>query len=1111
MEKYQDGSHLCSKIRRIMKISLTLALICILNISANTYAQTTHLTIEVRNGTLYDMVKQIEKQSEFLFFYNSEDIPNSLPVNLTINNKDVKVVLDYLSKEYNLTYKINDRHIFLTKQPEMTPAQQQLLSITGIVRDNTDPIPGANVVEKGTTNGTMTDMNGKFILNVHSNSILEVSYIGYIPQEVKVGKQANLTITLEEDLQSLEEVIVVGYGTQKKINLTGSVAQVSSETLKNRPITNISSGIQGLMPGVTVTAGQGRPGMDEGSIRIRGIGTLNSSEPYILIDGVESKTLNTLDPNEIENISVMKDAASAAIYGSKASNGVILVTTKRGTSGKPQLSYNGYVSFQTPTTLVERLNSYDYATLYNQALEAENKSPRFTQEEVQKFKDGSDPYKYPNTDWNDLYKTGIQHQHNLNLVGGIDYLKYMASVGYLNQQGVLPNSERQQINGRMNLDVTVSKKIAVRMNMAFIKNEYSDPTTPIAYDNSSLLFRMLNQIAPWLRTQNEDGTYPTVSDWGSPKAWLDAGMTADRSNKNFSGLLAVDYTIIDNLKATVQGSYVNNNQQYKFFKQYFQYNPNSYQGPNQLNETLSNWDLWNLDILLNYDKKWGKHNFKALFGYHAEKYNYKENSMQRKNFPNNELTDMNAGTTSTQTNGGYTRELAMLSYFGRLNYDYAGKYLLEANFRSDASSRFSPENRWGYFPSFSAAWRITEESFMENTKSWLNNLKIRGSWGLLGNQNALNDYYPWLATYSIGSNYPFNGVLQTGYYNGSFKLPSITWEKARTWGLGADMNFLNHYSISVDYYDRLTSDIIMSVPVPTEFALGAYQDNVGKVKNSGVEISLGYTNTWNDWRLMVNANVSYNKNKILDLGGVDRMIEGSYIKQIGSPINSYYAYQADGFFQSEEEAKAYMDKYKNLAGYPFAHDFKAGDLRYKDTNGDGKISSEDRIIANSTNPKVTYGMNASLGWKNFELSALFNGAAGVSRFFNTGECYGDFMGDTGHPATVWKDAWSPTNPNGTMPRIADERRSPSHSLNNVSTFWIKNTSYVRLKNLQISYTFPQSWMKQLGVSNLRVYYSGENLFTIDALNIGIDPENTDAAGGFYPILRSHSFGLNLQF
>lgn len=1085
--------------------------LCSFMLGISSIAALAQITLSIHNKTIREAIREIEKVSDYRFFY--KDDLSGLDKKITFDTQDYNIekVMDLIAGQSNLSYllKTNKQIVLSVKQ---SVGQQSDKRITGTITDERgEPIAGANVVQKGTTNGTITDADGRFGLEAPADAVLQVSYIGYILQDINPKGKNILKIVLHEDTQALEEVVVVGYGTQKKVNLTGSVAQINSETIRNRPITNISSGIQGLMPGVTVTSGQGRPGMDEGNIRIRGIGTLNSSEPYILIDGVESKTLNTLDPNEIESISVMKDASSAAIYGSKASNGVILVTTKRGTSSKPRLSYNGYMSFQNPTTQVERLSSYDYATLYNQALEAENKAPRFTKEEVQKFGDGSDTNNYPNTNWNDLYKTGIQHQHNINLVGGIDYLKYMVSVGYLNQQGILPNSERQQINGRMNLDVTVSKKIAVRMNMAFIKNEYSDPTTPIAYDNSSLLFRMLNQIAPWIRTQNQDGSYPTVSDWGSPKAWLDAGMTTDRDNKNFTGLLAVDYMIFDDLKASVQGSYVNNNQQYKFFKRDFQYNENSFQGPNQLNEKFSNWDLWNLDILMNYDKKWENHNFKALFGYHVEKYNYKENSMQRKNFPNNELTDMNAGTTSTQTNGGYTRELAMLSYFGRLNYDYAGKYLLEANFRSDASSRFSQENRWGYFPSFSAAWRLTEEFFMKNAKKWLNNMKIRGSWGLLGNQSALNDYYPWLTTYSIGNNYPFNGTLQTGYYNGSFKLPSITWEKARTWGIGTDVTFLNDYSISFDYYDRLTSDVIMSVPVPTEFALGAYQDNVGKVKNSGVEISLGYTKKWNDWRLMVNANMAYNKNKILDLGGVDRMIEGPYIKQIGSPINAYYAYQADGFFQSEEEANAYMDKYKGQTGYPFAHNFKAGDLKYKDTNGDEKISSEDRIIANSTDPKVTYGMNFSLGWKNFDLSALFSGAAGVARFFNTGECYGDFMGDTGHPATVWKDAWSPTNPNGIMPRIAEERKSPSHSLNNVSTFWIKNTSYIRLKSLQVSYTFPQNWIKQIGVSNLRIYYSGENLFTIDALNIGIDPENTDVAGGYYPILRSHSFGLNLQF
>ena len=490
--------------------------------------------------------------------------------------------------------------------------------------------------------------------------------------------------------------------------------------------------------------------------------------------------------------------------------------------------------------------------------------------------------------------------------------------------------------------------------------------------------------------------------------------------------------------------------------------------------------------------------------------------MFRKNFPNNDLTDINAGAAGTQTNGGFTRELAMISYFGRVNYDYAGKYLFEANIRSDASSRFAPEHRWGYFPSLSAAWRMTEEGFMENTRDWLNNLKVRGSWGLLGNQEALSDnhsrsdYYPWMNTYSLGANYPFGGSLTSGFYQENYNLATITWEKSRTWGIGLDATFLNKFNLTLDYYDRLTTDIIMDVPVPSEFALGPYKDNVGEMSNRGLEISLGYSNTWNDWSFSAVGNFAYNKNELLNLGGVDRMIDGLGIKQVGSAINSYFVYEVDGFFQSNEEAQAYMDKYKSQGGYPFSRDFKAGDLRYVDTNGDGKMTAEDRTVGDSKDPSYTFGANLSVGYKGFDLSAVLTGAAGVSRYFSH-ELYGAFEGDVGHPSTLWLDAWTPENTNASMPRIHEGTNSPSNASTVNSEFWVQNTSYLRLKNVQLGYTFPSQWMKSAGLSNLRVYYSAENILTFDSLPLSVDPESPDGRGSHYPLIQTHSFGVNLTF
>lgn len=995
---------------------------------------------------------------------------------------------------------------------------QQAGICKGLVKDATgESVIGASVVVKGTTNGTITDFDGNFSLDgIKKGDVIVISYVGYQTQEIK-WNGSPLNVILKEDSKTLSEVVVVGYGTQKKANLSGSVAMVDSKELENRPIQNVSSGLQGLMPGVAITGTNGAPGQDAGKIRVRGIGTLNEAGPYILVDGIETGTLSAVDPNDIESISVLKDAASAAIYGSKAANGVVLITTKRGKTGQTKISYSGYLSFQNATNMIERMGSYEYASLLNQALEAEGMSKRFNDTELQKFKDGNDPL-YPDTDWYDLaYKTGVQHRHNVNINGGSENVKYMASLGYLNQTGILPNAGREQFNARTNLDMKINKRLSARMNLSFIKNDYSDASSAYYGGSSDQIIRQLNLIAPWIVARYDDGTWGTISD-GSPIAWLDSGMKVNRDNYNFSGMAAVDYEIFDGLKLTLQGAYVNNLQNYNYFQKYIKYNENKESDPSQLDERFYKWDRTNYDALLNYNKNFGKHNIKGLLGWHTEKYNYKYQKAVRKKFPNNELTDMNAGDASTQSNEGYTAELAMISWFARINYDFAGKYLLEANIRADASSRFAEGHRWGYFPSFSGAWRISEEAFMESAKdSWLSGLKIRASWGQLGNQDALsgsnNDYYPALNTYNLDSQYAFGGSLNSGYYQRKYRLETISWEKASTWGVGVDFTLFNKLNGSLDYYNRKTTGIIMDVTVPKEFALDAYKDNVGSMRNSGIEINLSYNTKIGQVDFGIAGNFSYNKNEILDLGGGDpnKYLDAtdgySQRNKVGEAMNSYYIYRADGFFNSQEEADAYTAKYGN----PFGKTFKAGDLRYVDTNKDGKLTADDREYCGSSDPKIIYGFNINAGWKGIDLSLMFNGAAGVKRLFDGYEVYGNFSGDAAHPATIWRDAWTPDNHDASMPRIFYDTNSASSSRSVQSDFWLQDTSYLRLKNLQLGYTLPKGWLNSVGVENIRIYYSVENLLTFDKMKINIDPESTSQRLSSYPLLRTHAFGVNVTF
>ena len=1110
----------------IKKVSI---LAMLLSIGSSTMAikdaQSLYVNLELTMSqtTVGVVIQSISEQTGYEFSYD-EAILNKKITNLSLNvkNERIETVLNEIFKNTDITYQIVDNRIFLRDvnnaiilpqiNGQVIVNQQDNVDIKGVVVDEKgEPVIGANVFVKGNTAlGTVTDFDGNFILqNVERGINLVVTYIGYNEHEFLVtGDKTNYQIVLREDSHNLDEVVVVGYGIQKKVNMTGAVSTIGKDDLLDRPVTNISSAIQGLTPGVTVTSGTGQPGSDGSTIRIRGVGTLNTADPYILVDGIETGTFNSLDPNDIESISVLKDAASAAIYGSKAANGVILVTTKRGKTGKPTVSYSGNVSFSNVATLIDRLSSYDYARLYNKLMIQDGASPRFSDDDLRLFQDGSDPYGHPNTIWTDyVYRTGFMHKHNLNVSGGSEDVKFMASAGFLGQEGTLKNSDRQQFNMRTNLDIKLSEKFSMRTNMAFIHNQYSEPNASYGGGYKQLIWQS-NRMAPWIPYKKEDGSYGSISD-GNPAAWIDIDSRKNYLVQNFSGVLAFDYHIMDGLTFTLQGAYVTDIKETKDYRKECWYDEVNYHGPDQLTETIVRWNRYTLDALLNYSKSFNEdHNLKAMAGYKIEKYDWRELKAFRKDFPSNSVTDLNGGDSSTQTNNGYSRELGLLSYFGRVNYDYKGKYLLEADFRADASSRFAKGYRWGYFPSFSAGWRISEESFMEGTKNWLQSLKIRGSWGLLGNQDAVDDYYPYLPTLYIGKNYPFDGTVHQGITVVSHKVSTISWEKAVNWGLGFEANFLNEFILSAEYYNRKTTDIIMDIPVSDTFGIsGTYQDNKGALRNSGMEVSLSWNHSFNqNWRMGINANFAYNKNRLLDLAGVNEIIDGYTINRVDNPYQSFYVYEVDGLFQSDEEAAAYEAQYGN----PWSAPFKGGDFRIKDADGDGKLSADDRVIKGSQQPKGTYGLMLSGGWKNFDLSIFMQGVTGTNRYFSR-DVVGSFIGDTSHPSTNWLDAWSPENTNTDWPRLFLEENSVSAPNKCYSTFWCMNSDYLRIKNINFSYTLPKSWINKLGIANAKIYYTGENLFTFDSLPFNADPESASGNLDVYPINKSHSFGINVTF
>ncbi len=1104
---------------KVMKVYLILFILGLgSTISAvDTYSQAM-LSLKFSNIKMEKLFAEIEKNSDYVILYKKGVIENKV-VSVDTKNESVEGVLNKVLPPLDLTYHINGNQIVIVenpRRPEKTETRdakeekQRASLASGKVSDVSGvPLAGVSVVEKGTTNGTMTDVDGRFSIRVNPNATLVITYIGFQNKELKAA--TDMQIVLEEESTELDDVVVVGYGVQKKVNLTGSVATVDSKLLADRPISNVSAGLAGLLPGVSVVQSSGLPGHDKGTIRIRGAGTLNAGvNPMVIVDGVEA-TMENVDVNDIESISVLKDAGSSAIYGSKAANGVILITTKRGKVGKTVVNYAGNFGWQSPTRLPDYMNSADYAELYNEALKNDNpnNSPRWTAEQIELLRNGSDPDNYPNTDWQDLlYKgSGFQTSHNLSFSGGTDRIKYMASLSYLDQAGVIKHTSKKQYNVRTNLDIKVTSKLDFGVNLSYTRMDLQEPTNSYVGGGVDQIFRQVNLISPWIPYRKSNGDYGTIGD-GNPIAWIDLDQTIDKKRAYFLGIGSLRYNIIDNLFIKGILSYKTYTQDELEFIKDIQYNPNKYHGPNKMNQKDNSDETVSTDLLLNYDKTFAlKHNLSLMAGFHSEYYHSKEIKAYRQNFPSNDLRDMNAGSEAGMKNEGYTRELAMLSWFGRANYNYMGKYLLEANFRYDGSSRFAEGNRWGLFPSFSAGWRISEEEFMESLRSTISNLKLRGSWGKLGNQAAISgDYYPTVPTITLkDKGYPFNGGIVQGGATQYAKNPNLQWEKSRSWGIGLDLGILNDLNITLDYYDRLTTDIIMEVPSPETFALEKFYDNVGKMSNKGFEVGVTYNKKIDQVMLAFGGNFSYNKNKILELAGQNVIFgdDGNYIKMIGRSYKSLYGYLADGLYQSQEE----IDNGPNVT---IRNNLKPGDLKYVDVNKDGKVDAEDRVIIGNSEPKYSFGFNLGAEYRGFDILAFFQGAAGVEGYLNS-EAIGEIRGDVGKPTTYWKDRWTPENTNTSVPRVSARGTSAPSSPALYSSYWVQNANYLRLKNLQVGYTIPMDITKKIGITKARIYYSGQNLLTFTSFLKGWDPEAPVGRGSHYPQVMVNTFGVNVTF
>lgn len=997
----------------------------------------------------------------------------------------------------------------------------QDFAISGKVTDESgEAILGASVLLQGTSIGTITDADGKYSIHVSDgNGTLVFSYIGFQTAEVPINGRSVIDQSMTAIVTELNEVVVVGYGTQKKVNLTGSVVNVSGKEIAAQPITQTSQALIGKMPGVTVMQNSGQPGANPASIKIRGIGTLGNSDPLVLIDGVPGD-MNGIDPRDIADMSVLKDAASASIYGSRAANGVILITTKRGESGKLKVNYNGYVGWQSPTELPEYLDGYQYMTLYNMGRENIGQSAAYSQAYIDAWQTNhlTDPDQYPNTDWvNELFtENGFQQHHSLQLTGGTDRARVMASLSYMNQNGNIANFNYKRYNARINTDLKASDKVSFGFDLNLRRSVRNQPSAGLTY-----AVREAFRDPPIYASQYSDGTWgPGWSGQNAVATVHDGGVDEDQYNY-VRAILRASYKPLPGMEFSLMYSpQYNDNFGMNFRKQYPYYNygattPNLYPTKNTFTEsndrTLNN----TVNAVGTYEKTIGDHFIKGLIGYELITSDRRWFNASRDNFPLQDYQQMKAGSRDNMQNDGSADQWGLQSYFARVNYDYKGKYLLEANVRRDGSSRFAEGQKYGVFPAFSAGWRISEEPFFEGI-GFITDLKLRASWGQLGNQNTVDKsgnptYYPFASTIALGQDYLFGNAVHSGAAQLDLSNKSISWETTETTNFGVDLGMLqNRLTLTAEYYVRNTSDILLLLPIPMTIGLNEPYQNAGKVRNTGWDLGIGWSDEINEFTYGINFNISDVHNEVVDLLGTGPYISGSKITKEGAPINSIYGYKSNGFFQSVEEVNGAPTQTGALA---------PGDIRYVnqltiDTDGDGAfdgadnaVNASDRVIIGDPFPHYMYGVNLNAGFKGFDLSVMLQGIAKRDVLAN-GDATLAFY--NGGKIQKWHlDYWTPENPDASYPRLV---ATTSHNNFEVSDFWVFDASYLRVRSLNLGYTFPQAMTERIALDRLRLYFSGQNLLTFHHMPTGWDPEiPNQTAGALYPITAVYSLGIDLTF
>lgn len=1099
------------QIFRIMRISTFLLMVCVFcSYAGNAHSQNAKVSIRMNNVKLDKILNEIENQTDYLFIYNNQVDINKI-TSVKVKNEAVAQVLDRILSGTGINYELEGTHIILTTEAiKDLHAQQQAKTVTGTVTDvSGEPIIGANIRIKGTTTGTITDIDGNFSIEAEPQSVIEVSYIGYLTQETVINNQKSIRFLLKEDTKTLDEVVVIGYGVQKKADLTGSVANINTEKINTQSNANIGQALQGKIAGVDIVSQGGAPGSGT-RIMVRGIGTLNNASPLYIVDGMYMNSIDHINPNDIASIDVLKDASSAAIYGSRAANGVIIVTTKEGsnTEGKPIIDLSVNLGISTASKFLDMLDAKGWAEVTTIARQAIGK-PALDM--------ATDLANKPDNDWQDImFRPALMQNYNLSVKGGGKYSTYYTGLGYFNQDGIVKGTNYQRYNIQSKNDY---KRGIFSAGTNLIISFSHDK--PLHQELRGGMIGTILQSVPTLEKYDDTreggygGTYGDVVNIPHPLAIIDDNIM-DRYNENVK-IFANLYAQIELFKGLKYKLNLTPDFSFERYKNYL----NKYDfglatnSITQLTERQRRRRNILVENLLTFDRTFGEHKISALAGYTYQDSRFRHIQAYGEGLPQG-LEEIDAATTNRSNEGNSWRSV-LTSILGRVFYSYQNKYLFTATIRRDGSSKFGKNNRYGYFPSFSLGWNVAEEKFMENVH-WLDQLKLRGGYGVLGNQEI--DNYQYSSTITTGINYPDgNGGLLQGAFPKNFANPDIKWEETAMTNVGIDfMAFNNRLSLTADYYVKNTKDILLTVPIP--ISSGGANDpirNAGKIRNNGFEFNLGWMDQPNpDISYGINLIGSFNKNKVIAMGSESGSIKGGSTNQnittsetkAGYPIGGYWLISTAGYFNSQEEVDAYAKDGKKIQ--PAA---EPGDIKFVDANNDGVINDDDRVFQGSPFPDFTFALNGNMRYKNFDLSIGLQGVLGNKIYNATRQTLEDVTKGSNFLASCL-DYWTPENKNASHPRLTWD--DPNRNTRAESDRYLENGSYLRLRSVQLGYTFPQTWFKG-AIQHARVYINAENLFTITSYS-GYSPDvNADNANyrGFdnfiYPTNRTFMLGLNVTF